>query len=59
MEAQKIIFTIKSETLSIDSIPALLREVVDELYNETYGGTHVKSDGDTIEWSIKYENIKI
>ena len=48
---------IRAETLSIDSIPALLADVATQIRNETVSGELVKEDGDTAKWSTIFEKF--
>ena len=58
MKATKYIFTVKTETLSIDSVPALLLEAERSIFGESTSGHLVKDDGDTVEWNVKSQNVE-
>ncbi len=53
----KITMNIKVQVLSIDSIPALLRELANNIEGENSKGKLCKDDGDEIAW--EYEESKI
>ena len=59
MKANKITMTLKVEVLSMDSIPALLCDVANEIYQETVAGSLTKDDGDTVSWDFKRTQVTI
>lgn len=58
MKANKYSMIIATETLSPDSIPALLIEVAENIRKESTTGEISKSDGDTIRWTMEIEKQK-
>jgi len=59
MKANKITMTLKVEVLSMDSIPALLCDVANEIHQETVAGRLTKEDGDTVSWDFKRIQVTI
>jgi hypothetical protein len=59
MKAKKVTVAIKTETLHIDSVPALLQEASNQIFEETAHGKLVKEDGDTVEWSTESVDVEI
>lgn len=59
MKATKITMTLKVEVLSMDSIPALLCDVTNEIHRETVSGSLTKDDGDTVSWDFKRTPVTI
>jgi hypothetical protein len=57
MQANKFTVTVEVEVLSLDSVPGLLREVVNIIQQESRSGSLLKEDGDYIEWSTKSERV--
>ena len=55
MKIRKYTMIIATETLSPDSIPALLAEVAENIRKETTCGELTKDDGDTIRWTLDIE----
>ena len=58
MEAIKHTIKITINVLSMNSAPALLREVVEKLLEETGAGQIIKLDGDEVVWTTKLENVE-
>lgn len=54
MKVRKVTVSVFCETLSIDSVPALLAEVITQIQNEHHSGKLVASDGDCIRWETDY-----
>ena len=50
MKANKVVTVIKVETLSLDSVPFKLEELINAIRNENASGTLVSTDGDTVAW---------
>jgi hypothetical protein len=50
---------LKVEVLSMDSIPALLCDVANEIHQETVAGRLTKEDGDTVSWDFKRIQVTI
>lgn len=59
MKATKITMTLKVEVLSMDSIPALLCDVANEIHQETVSGVLTKEDGDTVSWEFKRTSVTL
>lgn len=59
MKANKITMALKVEVLSMDSIPALLCDVANEIHQETVAGRLTKEDGDTVSWDFKRIQVTI
>ena len=58
MEGMKVTVKIKTHTLSIDSVPALLRKLADEIAMESASGKIVMADGDQVMWTAKSKPVK-
>lgn len=54
MKIRKVTVQITAETFSVDSVPALLAEVLNQLQNEHHSGKLTASDGNTIRWDTDY-----
>ncbi len=50
IKTEKVTTVITVETLSEDSVPAMVDDVISQLHMETRNGELVKDDGDTIRW---------
>ena len=59
MKATKYIVKITTETLSLDSVPALLIEVAESMRNENSNGRICKADGDQAEWNSSPRSVEI
>lgn len=57
MQANKFTVTIEVEVLSLDSVPALLHEVIGVMRNENRTGSLLKEDGDYVKWGVKSERV--
>mgnify|MGYP003458126704 CR=1 FL=1 len=57
MQATKFTVTITVEALSMDCLPALIYEVVENLQNENRTGSLLKDDGDYVTWGTKGERV--
>jgi hypothetical protein len=53
MKADKVIVTIKMESLSIDVLRGMLASVADRVDEEAESGKLVMADGDQIEWTTE------
>ncbi len=51
--------TIKVQTNSIDSMPAIINEMAALIRGETVEGKLQKDDGDLIEWETDIKQIKV
>ena len=58
MKATKFKLTINTETLSIDSILALLTKLQNTFDEEIPNGKLTYSDGDMIVWELKTEEVE-
>jgi hypothetical protein len=59
MTADKITLRIETNTLSIESVPALLQELAANLRADNVEGCINKSDGDMIEWTTQRKLVVI
>ena len=62
MKAIKKTLIVKAEVLSVDSIPALIQDMMNCFRGhgqEYLNGELVSDDGDSIEWNVKQENVNI
>jgi|APSaa5957512622_1039677.scaffolds.fasta_scaffold645654_1 hypothetical protein len=59
MITQKVTVTIKCETLSMDSINAILQQAISHIDSEIINGTLNADDGDCVQWSTTFENVEI
>jgi len=50
MNAIRYTLSITTETLHIDSIPALLEKVISEIKEESISGVAEYEDGDNVSW---------
>jgi hypothetical protein len=57
MKANKITVTITVEVLSIDSVPGMLQEVVNQVDKEIECGMLFMGDGDQVEWNTERELV--
>jgi hypothetical protein len=53
MNANKTILTVTVEVLSIDSTPALLSDVAEQIRGEFHNGSLTSSDGDRVTWKTE------
>jgi len=51
--------TIKVQTNSMDSMPAIINEMAGLIRNETCEGKIQKDDGDLIEWETDIKQVKV
>jgi len=59
MQATKYSVNINVEALSLDSVPALVMEAVDQMdTNESMAGTVIKDDGDTVDWTVRKKEVE-
>jgi hypothetical protein len=58
MKADKVIVTIKMESLSIDTLRGMLSRVVDHVEGEVESGKLIMSDGDQIEWASARTHVE-
>ena len=58
MKATKYTMSIETNTLSADSIPALLYELAENIRKESLSGALIKDDGDKISWAICTEKVE-
>lgn len=58
MKAEKVMFVVEIGVLSIDSIPALLRELAYLIEAENTMGEIHKGDGDEIKWSYTTKPVE-
>jgi hypothetical protein len=58
MKANKVVVKLTTETLSIDSVPALLIEVAKAMQEESMSGYIKKEDGDEIIWESTYTPVE-
>lgn len=61
MKAQKVTVTVKTETLDIASVRALLHDVLTQLEQgeSKNTGLLISSDGDQVEWKTTYKAVTI
>jgi len=59
MKAVKRTVTITIETLSLDSVPAMVYKVGREIDSEVIDGSLNMDDGDRAEWTTKTEEVEI
>lgn len=59
MKTMKVTVTIVTETLHIDSVPSLVQEASNQIFEETAHGKLVKEDGDTVRWSTETKDVEI
>ena len=59
MKANKVVVTIKVESLSIDVLPSLLMEVINQVKSEYENGKLEASDGDSVEWKTERNEVEI
>lgn len=59
MKAIKTSMTINIEVLDINSIPALLEQVKENIRMEVVEGSATMVDGDFVTWDIESENFDI
>jgi hypothetical protein len=59
MISKKITFKVFIEVLSIDSIPALLQEVAEEVLRENTSGHLNQGDGDSTDWGYEEQQVTI
>jgi hypothetical protein len=57
MEATKYTVTVTIECLSMDSVPALLRQVIEGVDTEAPTGAIFHDDGDQVEWITGKEEV--
>ena len=57
MQATKFKLTVEVEVLSLDAIPALICELVQNIQNENRSGSLLKEDGDHIKWGVNSERV--
>ena len=57
MQATKYTVTIEVEVLSLDSVRALVFEVINVMDNENRTGSLLKEDGDFVKWGVKSERV--
>ena len=58
MKAQKIIVTITVETLSPDSVRAVLASAGEQLHREVASGMLRMEDGDMVEWDTVVKEVE-
>ena len=59
MNATKYSVNINIEALSLDSVPALIYEAIEQLRNnESVAGTVIKEDGDTVDWTVRKKEVE-
>ena len=58
MKAQKVTVEITMESLSIDTLGAMLAEVVARVEGEAESGKLVMADGDRITWLTRREEVQ-
>lgn len=59
MKANKVTVKINTETLHIDSVPAMLYKVIESIRNEAESGSFIMSDGDSVFWETDREPVEI
>ena len=59
MRAQKITVKVTVEVLDVASVPALMREMLDQLEKTTESGTLAMPDGDVINWVTTNKSVTI
>ena len=57
MKATKVKVTIEVEVLAIESAPALIANVAEQISLETEEGTLIKDDGDTVTWGVERTKV--
>jgi len=58
MNAEKVTTTITVETLSVDSVKALLVQAIQQFEDEAHSGTLRMADGDQVSWAITREKVE-
>lgn len=59
MKAQKFTVTIVIEALSIDSVPSLASQAVEQIRNEMLHGELSASDGDQVIWDTNQKLVNL
>lgn len=58
MKAQKVTVRILIEALSIDCLPGLLTEVIENVRGEKENGELRMQDGDHVAWETERKNVE-
>ena len=58
MKAQKVMVKIEVEALSIATLKGLLADVVSQIEREAETGTLLMTDGDSVKWVTKREDVE-
>lgn len=58
MKANKFTVSITVECLSMDSVPALIENVIRQIRDEKVSGSFDYSDGDLVSWDIFSEPVE-
>jgi len=59
MQATKYSVNINVEALSLDSVPALVYEAIQQIdENESMAGTVIKDDGNTVDWTVRKKDVE-
>jgi len=61
MKMQKVTVTVKTETTDIESVRALLIDMLNQLDSgeQKTTGLLCASDGDQVEWKTTYKNVEV
>jgi len=58
MKAKKVSVIVRVKTLSLDSIPAMLMKVSENINRESAAGMIRMDDGDQVKWKTKQRSVK-
>ncbi len=58
MKASKVVFTLKTETLSKDCVTGLIRQAAEMIDREFNSGEITSDDGDTVSWNFISEKVE-
>lgn len=57
MKVRMVMLSVEVQTLSVDSLSAMLHQVADSINREITSGTLNMDDGDTVTWAVKYGDL--